>query len=192
MNNQRNTYSYRGCLLPLSLLQFTAAKNAEKVTLNWKTTNEINTSYFIIQHSSDGIQFSDLGTVNSKRNVSTVNDYYFVDNAAKLTVGNNYYRLKMVDKDGKTITSKVVVVTIDNRIPQFSIMPNPASNFLVIKTNLLGGILTVTDFSSHVVIKQNLLNTAENRINISALPKGIYIVSLKTQGAVLTQKLIVE
>ena len=44
--------------LPLTLLNFTAIKQHNTVQLHWQTTNEVNTSYFNIQRSTDAMHFS--------------------------------------------------------------------------------------------------------------------------------------
>ncbi len=45
--------------LPLDLLSFTGQlQNNNSVLLNWKTENEINTSHFVIERSTDGVRFS--------------------------------------------------------------------------------------------------------------------------------------
>ena len=50
--------------LPLDLLSFTGQlQNNNSVLLNWKTENEINTSYYVVERSADGIRYNGIGNV---------------------------------------------------------------------------------------------------------------------------------
>jgi len=83
--------------LPVTIEGFNAKILTEKsVLLSWKTANELNTSHLIIQHSTDGNSFTDIGTV--KAIGSGANNYSFTDTHP--ANGINYYRLVSVDKDG--------------------------------------------------------------------------------------------
>ena len=195
-NEYQSTYHYNNCgSLPLTLLNFTASKNNNTVSLNWQTANEVNTSHFTIQRSFNGTDFTDIGKVNAKGSNNLTNNYTYSDDIASFKTGTVYYRLQMVDKDGKTVTSKIVTVRIGNGGIEFSIRPNPAKNFIIITTDaILNGnaVISITDFVGHVVLKQTITTSGEQRINISALQKGVYIVSIKTTDAVTTKKLVVE
>lgn len=93
-------------ILPLRLLDFHANKQAGSVQLSWTTSSEINTSYFELQRGSDGINFNKLATIPTHNNIS-VNNYSFVDQQPLPT---NYYRLKMVDIDGKFTYSGILKI----------------------------------------------------------------------------------
>ncbi len=64
--------------LPVILSSFTAKTNIKTIPTNWQTANELNTSYFIIQHSTDGKFFKDIGKVKAVG--SGANNYEFTDN----------------------------------------------------------------------------------------------------------------
>jgi hypothetical protein len=53
-------------LLPMELSDFTVTQDANGVKLNWRTNTESNNAYFVIQKSADGLQYTDIATVNSK------------------------------------------------------------------------------------------------------------------------------
>lgn len=194
-NDTRDTYSWSGCSLPLTLLSYTASKNNSTVLLNWKTTNEVNTSHFTVQRSTDGINYSNVGQVTAKGNIAATNDYSYSDNISTIKTGTIYYRLQMVDKDGRSTTSKVASITITATGIEFSIKPNPAKNFIVITAGSSAGssaIISVTDFSGHVVIQKTINTTGDQTIDISSLQRGVYIVSIKAADIVTTKKLVVE
>ena len=119
------------CALPITLLNFTGTKNNNSVLLTWKTANEINTSHFAVQRSLDAVDFTDIKIVPATPG-SVTKTYNFADNVAAIKAPKIYYRLQMVDKDGKFEMSKVVSVTLANQGLRFIIKPNPAKNYFVI------------------------------------------------------------
>ena len=109
---------YSAIGLPIKLASITATQEGKTITTNWNTSTELNTSHFIIQHSTDGSSFTDIGTV--KAIGSGANSYAYTDNNPTPYPLNGvlYYRLQSVDKDGTCTYSKVVSVqlTVD-RLP---------------------------------------------------------------------------
>jgi len=91
--------------LPLTLLQFTATKQSNTAALQWQTGQEQNTRDFVIERSSDGKTYTDIGTVAAAGTSNTKRYYYFTDNTP--LEGNNYYRLRQRDLDGQSTYSPV-------------------------------------------------------------------------------------
>ncbi len=85
-------------------------KNSANI-INWNTNKEENNDRFIIERSTDGLNFTGIGLVNGAGNRTTVSNYNFTDN--DFIEGNNYYRIKQVDMDGHASYS-VVVHIINN------------------------------------------------------------------------------
>jgi hypothetical protein len=195
VNTGRQDYVYTtACALPLTLLNFTGTKNNNSVLLTWKTANEINTSHFYVQRSLDAVDFSDIKTVPATPG-SITKTYSFTDNVAGIKAPKIYYRLKMVDKDGKFEMSNVVLITLANQGLRFTIRPNPAKNYFVITYDdsaPLDALVNITDFSGRSVLKQTITLSGEQKINISALPKGVYMVIINTGDNITTQKLVIE
>ena len=91
------------CKLKLS---FIAQKKrcAYSCTLNWSAKGNINNDHYDIERSSDGISFTKIGSVNAIAS-GDVQQYNFND--VMPLPGNNYYRLKQVDKDGSSQYSSI-------------------------------------------------------------------------------------
>lgn len=126
--------------LPVELLFFDAEENENEVTLNWKTATEINSAYFEVMHSSDGIQFATFNTQsaagfsNAPLLYSTTHD--------KPNNGINYYQLKEVDKDGQTELSQILSINFNselNTIKQLYPNPSPGKTTLYFNSST-GGI----------------------------------------------------
>ena len=114
--------------LPVILDGFTAILNSDHtVTLDWNTQMEINFSYFTIQRSADGTNWSALGTVRAKGNSAVQTDYSFRDEQP--LTGTNYYRLALVNLDG-TYTYSDVKGLLSATIARISFFPNPAHDYV--------------------------------------------------------------
>ena len=110
--------------LPVDLLSFSGSLNTQYHSeLQWQTTNQYNLSNFEIQRSYDGSQFSVAGTVNAIQNPAQIQNYSFTDPVLAKTV--NFYRLKMVDQDGRSKYSAIIRIN-NNRPEKFvELVQNP-------------------------------------------------------------------
>ena len=112
-------------VLPLTLTNFSGKLAKDHAVLNWNTEQEENTSSFDIEHSTDGIQFVSVGNVKAAGNSQLNRAYTFTHE--KLATGNNYYRLKMNDADGKFTYSPIVKIEWTGGKQGFSVYPNPVT-----------------------------------------------------------------
>jgi hypothetical protein len=172
--------------LPVVLGSFSASLAADNsVLVSWSTEQEVNSSYFSVERSSNASDFKDIGTVAAKGNSVTVSTYSFTDNSAQN--GVNYYRLKMVDLDGSFVYSQVSVVNSD-LVQNVRVFPNPASNYIYIT---LGGSaptssVRLIDLNGKILQEQRLnATTLNNTISmpVSNYAQGIYILQvIKADG----------
>ncbi len=92
-------------VLPVTLLSFEAMLTGTKATVSWVTTQEINTAFFTVLRSSDGIYFTPVGTVEAAGNTGSIRYYTFNDPEA--VSGTVYYKLIGTDRDGSTYESEI-------------------------------------------------------------------------------------
>lgn len=98
--------------------------------IKWATQNDENIVSYEIQKSDNGLNFTTIGTINSKRS-NTVNSYYFNDKSPYF--GANYYRIK-VNNDNSTVNlSNVVRLYFGTVGNSLLIYPNPSGNILTIR-----------------------------------------------------------
>jgi hypothetical protein len=73
----------------------------------------------------------------------------------------------------------------------FTFFPNPATDFISLK-GLSGGIrearVIITDLTGKVVFNESI--QAENKINVSSLPQGIYLAQITTEAGSLTKRIV--
>lgn len=81
--------------LPVSLVSLSALRTSEGAEILWVTAAEINNAFFLIQRSSNMMDWEDAGMVEGMGTSSVGRSYQFVDQAPQ-----TYYRLMQVDYDG--------------------------------------------------------------------------------------------
>ncbi len=185
----RNPDSY-GSALPLHLLSFTGTLTDGKTKLYWNTADEVNTKHFEIERSSDGHGFTIIANVNAAGKGS--NSYNTID--TKPQKGNNYYRLKMVDKDSKFTYSKVILIIVSRRSEfDFVMYPNPAASELriVLADDNTALKVNIYNQQGQKVTSKSIVG-ASGVISVKHLPKGLYIVQAIYEKGIKVKKLIKE
>jgi hypothetical protein len=116
--------------LPVVLSAFTARKNGNQVVLNWTTDMEMNVSHFVIEKSLNGKDYTNAGILFTEGNSDRRREYTFKDDLQHITDGLVYYRLKMVELDGKYNQSAVRIIRIneENAAGHITVYPNPVVN----------------------------------------------------------------
>ncbi|MEP6676769.1 MAG: pectinesterase family protein [Ferruginibacter sp.] len=159
--------------IPLTLLSFNASSNAGVVKLSWRTENEINASHFEIERSADGRSFNNIGNVNAN-NGALSNVYSFND--PTIVNGVAYYRLKMVDKDGKFKYS--IVIAINNKKGAvLSIFPNPVKEnvFVTHAKAVAGATIELYAFDGRKISSYPVItNATQTTISLDNFAKGNY------------------
>jgi hypothetical protein len=175
--------------LPVTLSQFNAVKKDRAILLNWQTETEVNTAYFNVQRSKDGRTFTIIGQVNAAGN-STSPSVYSYNDTDELSGKEIFYRLQIIDKDGKTSYSNIRRVNPGSGF-SFRILPNPASRNITIKGE---GIVTlkIVSLNGQEMLKQQL-SLPGSSIDISSLKSGAYIVYLiNSNKNIASQQLVVQ
>ena len=179
-------------VLPVNIISFTGAKVNSSNVLSWKTGNELNTLAFEVEKSTDGVSFTKIGTVTASGSNS---NYSFTDGSVNSV---NYYRLRIVDIDGRVTYSKTIVLRENgSSIVLNSVRPNPFHNDLTISL-VLGQVQTVSvsliDASGRQVATKQIAGVnGLNEITISglsSLAQGIYTVRVAANNATFQEKVL--
>ena len=117
----------KGIILPTTLLGFEAEKKGNAGLLQWTTSQEINSDYFEVMRSPDGVSFKAIGRVTATGNSSVKKEYSFTDPTP--VKGMNYYHLKMMNRNGDYRYSYTRVLEFSGE-EEINIYPNPAKNIL--------------------------------------------------------------
>ncbi|MBO0357227.1 CotH kinase family protein [Hymenobacter sp. BT186] len=74
---------------------------------------------------------------------------------------------------------------------ELKMYPNPATGYLVIENNFSAREMCVQDMSGKIIMKQ-ALNSKTSKVDISALPKGLYITTVRSEKTSKRNKLVVN
>jgi hypothetical protein len=170
-------------LLPVEWLYFTGTEQGTANVLDWATASEQNTNRFEIQRSKDGINFQTIGEVTASGNSAETKIYQFIDSSP--FIGLNYYRLNLINTDGSTELSNIVVLERNGNGKGYSFFPNPVQDEVFYQFNsaveetiqleildVLGRVIT-TKLVNAAIGNNNL------RSDMSNLIPGSYIIRAK-------------
>jgi Secretion system C-terminal sorting domain len=182
-------------VLPIKIESFTGKSINCKTQLNWQITNTTGTANVIVERSNNGVNYTQIKSIDLNTGAGITQS--FVDENAAT---NNYYRLTLIDADGKQTQSKVVVVKnncIENN--KMMLYPNPVAKnediSLKINTSLTG-LATIKVFNNVgqkvLTQKLNITNSSlVSKLETSSLASGVYLVTtILPNGLTLQQKLV--
>ncbi len=178
-------------VLPVKLISFSAQKKqgSNVVVLNWQTASEQNIEYYQVQTSSDGRNFSGIGTVAAK---NQANGFTYGFSHSPLSTGEIFYRLAIKSKDGSISYSDIISIR-QNNVPRAIIYPTIVENrTITVLLNDKFNSLRIFDLSGRQVMNKSLEGVSGSLIvNLPQLTAGTYIVQL-TGTNPLHQKIIVK
>ena len=177
--SSRDTVYVTVTALPLKLVSFAATKRAKYNLVKWQTASENNTDYFAIERSTNGKDFSPIGTVKAAGYSSENRNYNFIDDNPPLSIGTLYYRLKMVDKDGKFTYSSVRLVEKGGEV--VTILPNPSSDgsFTIKFNEKIPGHknILITDIFGRTVFQKDGFKNQLTTIKLKEA-SGVYLITI--------------
>jgi hypothetical protein len=173
--------------LPANELIFRAKPSGTTAILEWTTSSETNTKNFIVEHSTNASNWTEIGKINAQGNSNSLSSYTFAHLQAP--AGLNHYRLKLTDNDGGFAYSRVVAISFSGK-QNIEIYPNPATSFIVIEGAKDGQyqLLNVTGNTT----KQGVLTSNNQTLDLSGLPAGIYHLRINMGGEWSARKLVIS
>jgi len=182
-----------GQLLPIKLNSFSAFEKNGSVILNWKAFTENMMEHFEIERSTDGVNYTRLADAYAK-GIGNY-DYSFTD--ASPVKGTGFYRLKLINIDGRFTYSDILNVKyLPKNVYVNALYPAVASskiNLLITASKNLPAILQIVDVKGTVIKRSSVnLTTGSNNIpvDIGSLPSGNYLIRLDVNGNSFTRRFI--
>ena len=170
--------------LAVTLSSFKAGRTTNGVRLNWTTETETDNDFFAVEHSTNGMEFSTLKTIDGTGNSSERNAYSYLHQSP--VNGANYYRLRMVEYSGKVTYSDIVVQKLLT-FGTVTAYPQPAIKDAVLYVNSSveeSAMMTVYDLSGRVIEYKNIeLERGDNLIELNCgewIPNH-YIISISSE-----------
>ena len=167
-----------GGILPLTLVSFYSSQQNQEIILYWRTENEENINSFEIESKNGNSDWQALEMVPSMAAKSGGYSYTFIDHTKMNT--DRYYRLKIIDRDGKYDYSKVLYIT-SGQTGTLSISPTLVSGSMNVILPA-SGPARVSIFNTSGQLVKTLNNGSEVfNIDVSGLKRGVYFLSV-SQG----------
>jgi hypothetical protein len=190
------------CSFPLTVLAQNEVKLSGRyyggnTNLLWDVNDNTNVSYYEIQRSDDGDNFTSIAQINPGNTGQGELSYSYKD--AQSGYSNpKYYRVRAVLNSGLRIYSNVVVVIFDTKLNLLGKpSPNPFVDHINVNVQLKSAnniVARLTDQSGRVVYQQNFSGLeGENKIaieNILHLLPGIYILELSVDNESMREKVV--
>jgi hypothetical protein len=190
-------------LIPLPADGLTAVVSLDEhiSTIKWSTLSEQNTSHFVVERSLDNKDFSAVGSqVAAAGNSADKREYQLKDDISGISQNTTsvYYRVKLVDLDGKTKYSNVVVVRLSGRL-EVSAWPNPFQSVINISVTTDKSTtfdIRMMDVSGKLIRKTSqAVSKGTSQIalrDLEKLPGGIYLIELRDEksGSTTVQRML--
>lgn len=188
----------KACLesLPIDLISFQGKQSNSTNYLTWKTASEDNISHFVVQRSTDGINYNDISIVKANGG-QKLNSYNFQDkNSAK---GKAYYRLLYVDMQG-VAANYGKIISLNSAVLNTNVYPNPyqEGNSLMLnleQSDLVGPIsLSIVNATGTAILNNTTIDSGLSQIDISNYlanqPNGMYNIQVSSLDGMQNLKLI--
>ena len=181
-------------ILPVNFTTFAANLENGKTLLKWSVAEETGNDVFLVQRSTDGINFFAIGTfAGSAVNVAAAN-YSFSDE--KPLAGTNYYRIQLTEATGRSIYSAVKLINNGNNNNQANVVvyPNPAIDVVHINTNnantIKGAAQLLNAAGQAVTANISIPSSGMVQIPVTHLEAGMYYLQTTINGIVSVSKVI--
>ncbi|HLG34911.1 MAG TPA: T9SS type A sorting domain-containing protein, partial [Bacteroidia bacterium] len=175
--------------LPVELVSFTGENKNNINHLHWSTASEINNDYFVVERSSNGIDFENIGTVDGHGNSTQIINYSYED-LSSLT-GINYYRLKQIDYDGEFEYSQIIAVRNNQSgNPCFVYADETAGNFILSCNTLKNSQAQILSMDGRILKVINIIDDSDNTVDLYGFAAGMYILRIIDREQIHNFKLI--
>jgi hypothetical protein len=183
--------------LPVNLTAFNVSLINRKVAVTWTTSAEKNASHFVVQRSTDGVEFTDAGIIFTEGNYTTSRSYSFQDPVSTNSKGILYYRLKTVDLDGQFELSAIRLVKLgesDGRL-ELQAFPNPVVNELriTIPEAWQNKQVVYELYTGDGQLLKRFLNKSATQTEVIAMQQyqpGVYVVKALNDKEMASQRII--
>jgi endonuclease I len=175
--------------IPVTLVDFSAVRNDKQVVLQWYATQETNFKQYVVERSTNGADFSEIGIVTAQN----LANYRFTDVQLPV-VKTVYYRLKLMDTDGRFRYSRIISVRLNGDNGAF-LYPNPVKRQFTLQLQqplTAAGILTISDMTGRIM-QQRIVPVQQPtiRLDATALAAGQYVVTVKSETMNLVKSFVV-
>lgn len=196
-------------------LNFIAEAGPFRVTSQTINENWVQNNQAIINWDVAGTNANGINTQNVKILLSTNAGQSFDKVLAESVPNNGSYTFRVPGGLGNTNTARIMIKAIDNvflavnstnfsiessleieepKDNQFDVFPNPSNGIINLRLPEFSksGEIRIVDIIGRLVYSNQLTYLANQQINLSNLPNGAYIISVKLDNQQFTKKIIIK
>jgi uncharacterized CHY-type Zn-finger protein len=183
-------------VLNCDIITFKATLQSQQTKLDWTVLCEQEVDYFVVERSTDGVNFSQADIIPGRAIVNVAESYSATDDVGLVTADVIYYRLKTVSRSGKIKLSNIIVLYRNRKgMTEVQILPNPVRSrlqLLVSSELSTVGQIYIVDATGKIVQKytENILQGSNTFTYSQAgnLPTGLYYLRLTMGNEIITKK----
>jgi len=161
--------------LPIRLKDIAAKNRGNRNEVQWVTAAETAGSYFEVERSFDARNFTKIGTVSSR----SINGAAYSFDDEQPANGINYYRLKMIEANGRSVYSKIVNARVhQDGVFAAAVYPNPAGEQATFHINDMvadNAMLTLMDLNGKI-LQQIAVKANITKLELNGLAGGLYLI----------------
>ncbi len=169
--------------LPVTFSNISARQQTKDILIEWKVENEAGMQKYEVERSGDGQVFTGIATQKAMADNGNAITYRWVDQ--NVLPGNNFYRIKSTDINGRIAYSPIIKMYNGSAKPVLLIYPNPATAGVVHlqMNNMPRGMyrINLLNTAGQVMLTKAINHDAGSSyetLNFSNLIKGVYLLEV--------------
>jgi hypothetical protein len=172
-----------------SLISLSAKFINQNALLNWNLKDKDAVKEYSIERSFDGKKFEQIHLETN------ANVLFLTENISSLNAKNLYYRIKLIEKDGRFLYSNIVAIQ-KQQFFTAKIIENPINDqlrILVENSSTENVIFQLFDASGKLVLQEHKLCIAgknELAIKLNNFNKGVYVLKSLFNNSVIINKVV--
>jgi hypothetical protein len=155
--------------LPVTWRSINAHCKKHGVAIEWSTSNELNSSHFVVERSRVAGIWIPVGELPSIGNSNSPQSYHFFDSIS----GAALYRIRQVDINGRESISKVINARCEFSGNVLRIFPNPVRETFVIQGASEGSRYQLFN-SLGQRVQYGLIRSVQHHVIVNGIPNGLY------------------
>jgi hypothetical protein len=178
--------------LPIELTEFKAEFINSIVSLSWSTASEMNNDHFVIERSKNGFEFETIQEISGAGTSLELKNYSIIDKYP--LDGLSYYRLKQIDYSGNFSYSTIEYIEANiNSNLRIDILPNPSENgrFELIVKDKEPYEICVYGTTGNLIYYE-ICSEERKVVDVNHLDKGIYFLTIRSNGKFFSKKLMYQ
>jgi type IX secretion system substrate protein len=159
-------------------------RELNKVWLQWDVDSAEEGDYFIVERSTDGVHFENIGSLRKEGNMN----HYELNDLAPPN-GSDLYRIKYLGKGGRSFYSRAIPLSLSADV-DFKFYPNPVDKLFIIRSEHAVDIQVID--GAGIIRLSKRVQPGVQVINISFLEKGHYVLRVadKESNRIVSHQLL--